>query len=226
MRHAAEGPGGRATGQAPGRVEAPNVRGVRGHGVRRAVRRAIARRPLDDVRWASPQLLLTGFLFVVALAYALTGSPQRLAPSPPLAVDPARPDLRPVEVRYVVVDALGLERPGYADVGLPPHAVDDPNARLTAALSALHVDLRATGAWPEAVGPPAGFVLELDRRRLAVVDVSAVPADVGVDVADEWAAVRSLVATARAAVAADEVIITVDGQERPSMWGRVALTAP
>lgn len=179
-------------------------------------------RPLDGVRWASPQLLLTGFLFVMALAYAVSGAPQRPAPPPALVVGPEQPDLRPLEVRYVVVDAMGLERPGYADVGLPQRAVDDPSGRLTAALAALHTDLTATGSWPDGVGAPAGFVVELDRRRLAVVDVAAVPAGVSVDVADEWAALRSLVATARAAVAADEVIVTVDGQERPSMWGRVA----
>jgi hypothetical protein len=186
------------------------------------MRRAVLR--WLDVRWASPQVLLTAFLFLMALGYALSGAPQRLvAPPPPLAVDAALPDLRPVEVRYVVVDAMGLERPGYADVGLPQRAVDDPSGRLTAALAALHTDLTEAGGWPPAVAAPVGFVIELDRRRLAVVDVAAAPADVNVDVADELAAVRSLVATARAAVAADEVIITVDGQERPSLWGRVAL---
>ena len=189
------------------------------------MKRVIAR-PLDGVRWASPHLLLAGFLFVAALAYALSGATQRPEPPPPLDVDLAQPDLLPLEVRYVVVDAMGLERPGYADVGLPPRAVDDPSGRLTAALAALHTDLAATGSWPTEIGAPAGFVVELDRRRLAVVDVAAAPAGVSVDVAEEWAAVRSLVATARAAVAADEVIITVDGQERPSMWGRVALGVP
>jgi hypothetical protein len=186
------------------------------------MRRFLTRRL--DVRWASPHLLLAGFLFALALAYAWSGAPQRGVPAPPpLALDPAQPDLLPVEVRYVVVDAMGLERPGYADVGLPPRAVDDPSGRLSAALAALHGDLTEMGAWPAAVGAPVGFVVELDRRRLAVVDVAAAPAGVSVDVAVEWAVVRSLVATARAAVGADEVRITVAGEERPSLWGRVAL---
>jgi hypothetical protein len=79
------------------------------------------------------------------------------------------------------------------------------------------------GLWPPAVGAPVGFFFELDRRRIAVLDVAAVPPGSAVDVAVEWAAVRSLVATARLAVAADEVRITVGGEESPSLWGRVAL---
>jgi hypothetical protein len=194
--------------------------------MRRALGRAMTRHPFEDIRWASPHLLLAGLLFVVALGYALSGAPQRLVPPPPLTVEPAQPDLRALEVRYVVVDTLGLERPGYADVDLPQRAFDDPSGRLTAALAALHGDLTTIGTWPVAVGAPVGFVIELDRRRVAVVDVAPLPAGVSVDVADEWSALRSLVATARAAVAADEVIVTVDGQERPSMWGRVAVGGP
>jgi hypothetical protein len=179
-----------------------------------------------DVRWASPQLLLASFLFLLALGYAVTGggSPAVHAPTP-LTVDLGPPDLRPVEVRYVVVDVHGLERPGYADVGLPQRLAEDPSARLAAALAALRTDLLEIGLWPAAVGAPVGFTFELDRRRVAVVDVEAVPPGTAVDVAVEWAAVRSLVATARLAVAADEVRITVGGEERPSLWGRVALGA-
>jgi hypothetical protein len=181
---------------------------------------------MSYVRWASPQLLLAGFLFVVALGYSVTGGALRSVPAPPpLVVDLGPPDLRPVEVRYVVVDVYGLERPGYADVGLPQRLADDPNARLGAALAALRADLAELGVWPAAVGVPVGFFIELDRRRIAVVDVAAVPPGSPVDVAVEWAAVRSLVATARLAVAADEVRITVGGEERPSLWGRVALGA-
>jgi hypothetical protein len=99
----------------------------------------------------------------------------------------------------------------------------DAGARLTAALTALRDDLLESGVWPREVEAPVGFVIELDRRRVAVVDVGALPARLVVDVADELASVRSLVATARLAASADEVRITVAGEERPSLWGRVAL---
>jgi hypothetical protein len=182
---------------------------------------------MNVVRWASPQLLLAGFLFLLSLGYAVTGGALRSMPAPPaLVVDMGPAQLRTVEVRYVVVDVLGLERPGYADVGLPQRLADDPSARLSAALAALRTDLVEIGVWPAAVGAPVGFFVELDRRRLAVVDVAAIPPGGAVDVAVEWAAVRSLVATARLAVAADEVRITVGGEERPTLWGRVALAVP
>lgn len=181
---------------------------------------------MSEVRWASPQLLLAGFLFLVSLGYAVTGGALRPVPAAqPLAVDVGPPDLRAVEVRYVVVDVHGLERPGYADIGLPQRLTEDPSARLGASLAALRADLAEIGVWPVAVGAPVGFFIELDRRRIAVVDVAAVPAGSAIDAAIEWAAVRSLVATARLAVAADEVRITVGGEERPSLWGRVALGA-
>lgn len=125
-----------------------------------------------------------------------------------------------VEVRFVVVDALGLERPGFADVALAD--VDDASARLTAALGALRDDLLAGGIWPAGADAATGFVIELGRRRIAVVDVPALPVGATIDVADELAIVRSLVATARAAATADEVRITVAGEERPSVWGRIA----
>jgi len=171
--------------------------------------------------WAAPQLLIAGFALVLAVAYALTGGVPRPVPPPPMGVSDATSPRAVVEVRFVVVDAQGLERPGFADV--PLVGVDDASARLTAALGALRDDLIARGVWPAAVAAPAGFVIDLDRRRVAVVDMPAPPADLQVDVARELAVVRSVVATARGAVAADEVRVTVAGEERPSLWGKVAL---
>ena len=172
-------------------------------------------------RWAVPQLLIAGFVLVLAVTYALTGGQARPAPPPSMGAGDATSPQAVVEVRFVVVDAQGLERPGFADV--PLVGVDDASARLTAALGALRDDLIARGVWPAAVAAPAGFVIDLDRRRVAVVDMPAPPADLQVDVARELAVVRSVVATARGAVAADEVRVTVAGEERPSLWGKVAL---
>jgi len=171
--------------------------------------------------WAAPQLLIAVFAVLIAVAFALTGGVPPPEPPPTVAGGAVpRPPVE-IEVRFVVVDARGLERPGFADVALTGE--DDASARLTAALAALRDDLRAGGTWPADVEAATGFVIELDRRRLAVVDVPEAPAGARIDVDDELAVMRSLVATARAAVAADGVRITVAGEERPSLWGKVAL---
>jgi hypothetical protein len=181
---------------------------------------AVSERDPGGPAWAAPQLLIAVFALLLAVAFALTGGTPRVEPPPPVGGgDPPRPPVE-VEVRFVVVDAQGLERPGFADVALA--GADDASARLTAALGALREDLLARGVWPADVGAATGFVVELDRRRLAVVDVPEAPPGARLDVDDELALMRSLVATARAAVEADEVRITVAGEERPSLWGKVA----
>lgn len=182
--------------------------------------RARRRFTVAGVRWSAPQVLVSAFLVVVAAAYLIaTPTPRSLVP-PSLGLTTADGPPVTVEVRYVVVDAQGLERPGFAEV---PLAADDPSARLAAALAALRDDLIGGGVWPAGVAAPSGYVLEFDRRRVAVIDVAALPAGVAIDVGRELAVVRSLVATARAAAAADDVRVTVAGEERSSLWGRVAL---
>lgn len=180
----------------------------------------VSKRDPGGPGWAAPQLLIAAFVLLLAVAFAVTGGAPRVEPPPPVVGgDAHRPPVE-VEVRFVVVDARGLERPGFADVALA--GADDPSVRLTATLGALRDDLLASGVWPADVDAATGFVIELDRRRLAVVDVPAAPAGLRIDVDDELAVMRSLVATARAAVTADEVRITVAGEERPSLWGKVA----
>ncbi len=180
----------------------------------------VAKRDPGGPSWAAPQLLIAAFVLLLAAVFALTGGVPRVEPPPAVGGGDDAPPPVVVEVRFVVVDARGLERPGYADVALTGE--DDPSARLTAALGALREDLVASGVWPAEADAATGFVIELDRRRLAVVDVPEAPAGLRVDVDDELAVMRSLVATARAAVTADEVRITVAGEERPSLWGKVA----
>ena len=172
----------------------------------------------------SPQFLLALFAFVTAAVAYLVSVPTPPPPPPPLASSEPTAPVTSAEVRYVVVDERALERPGYADVALPDRPT--PGDFLTAALAALRADLVASGVWPEAVPPPIGHVIDLDRRRLAVVDVAPRPSDVRVDVAGELSAVRSLLATARAAVPGAEVVVTVAGVETASLWGSVALPRP
>lgn len=192
---------------------------------RRRTGRPQATRPTaDEVRrvWASPQVLVALVLVAVTLVYAVGGRREPLDPPPPVPVTPT-PTSATVEreVRYVVVDEAGLERPGFADVALAPDVADDRAVRLTSALAALRDDLVASGTWPGAVPAPGAFVFELDRAVIAVVDVAPLGDDASVSVAQEWAALRSIVATARVEVAADDVHVTVGGGPAPSLWGHV-----
>ena len=173
----------------------------------------------------SPQVLLPAFALVLATLYAVTsafGPPSLPVPGVP-AVAAGGTETAAREVRFVVVDEQGLERPAFADAVLARDQAEDPGARLTAALAALRAERIAAGAWPASVAAPTAFVFELDRRRVAVVDVGRPgPAD-GVTVAQEWAALRSIVATARVEVGADAVRITVEGSPADAFWGHVAL---
>ena len=191
------------------------------------VQAAVAPEPESDRRRiaTSPQVLLPALALVLASLYAATtaigpaSSP--LPDVPAVATSATATSAR--EVRFVVVDEEGLERPAFADAVLAHDQADDPGARLTAALAALRADRAEVGAWPLSVPAPTAFVFELDRRRVAVVDVGRPGPEDGVTVAQEWAALRSIVATARVEAAADDVRITVDGAPADAFWGHVAV---
>ncbi len=198
---------------------------------RRAVRGAGARTapPAADVRrvWTSPQVLLAWVLLAVAAVYAVSARPPTVEPPPPVPI--ARETAQRTverEVRYVVVDEDGLERPGFADVALPADAADDRSVRLSAAVDALRSDLVEAGTWPAAVAAPTALVFDLDRRAVAAIDLDPLPPAAAVSVAQEWSVVRSLVATARAEVGADEVHLTVAGTPAEAVWGHVAPLVP
>ncbi len=173
----------------------------------------------------SPQVLLPAFAIVLAALYAATAA--FAPPTPPMpgvpAVAAVGTETAVREVRFVVVDERGLERPAFADAVLARDQVEDPGARLTAALAALRTERIAAGAWPASVAAPTAFVFELDRRRVAVVDVGRPGSEDGVTVAQEWAALRSVVATARVEAEADDVRITVEGAPADAFWGHVAI---
>jgi hypothetical protein len=175
----------------------------------------------------SPQVLVSGLALVLAALYAIGAFAGRPVASPGEvpAFDLEAAATVPREVRFVVVDEAGLERPGYAEVAVPRERADDVATRLVAALAALRADRLERGAWPPSVPAPDAFVYELERRTVAVVDVAAPAVGDGVAVAQELAVLRSIVATARAEAAADDVRITVAGAPAPSLWGHVALPA-
>jgi hypothetical protein len=173
----------------------------------------------------SPQVLLPAFLLVLAVLFVVSSAFDPPSPPPPAlpTVAAGASETATREVRFVVVDELGLERPAFADAVLARDQVEDPGARLTAALAALRAERAAVGAWPTSVAAPNAYVFELDRRRIAVVDVARPGPEDGVSVAQEWAALRSIEATARVEAAVDVVVVTVDGAPSASFWGHVAL---
>jgi len=185
-------------------------------------RSAPQRAALVDIRWGAPQLLLSLGVFLVALIYlfsVLLASPVSVAPWVELMTEPQQVQL---EVAYAVVDVRGLERPAFAVRTLPLETLSD-ELRVNASLEALVEELQALGVWPDALRPPRAILLEVDRRRVVVVDVPPLPAGVQVGVSEELAVLRSLSATVRAAVASAELRLTVQGEEALTLWGSVAL---
>jgi len=173
-------------------------------------------------RWASPPVLLPLLGLLWALAYWLSGFGGTLPPPAQLAELPAATEPRRVEAAYLVVDARGLERPGFAEVALPV-AASEESARLGASLLALRDDLVEAGVWPALLPAARGVVLEVDRRRIALLDLPPLPAGMNVDIASELMVVRSLQATAQRVARADVVRMTVAGEEALSLWGAIAL---
>jgi len=165
-------------------------------------------------------LPLLGLL--LALGYWISGFGGSLPLPAALAELPATTEVRRVEAAYLVVDARGLERPGFAEVAQPV-AANEESARLGASLLALRDDLVEMGVWPASLPAARAVVIEVDRQRIALIDVPALPLGTRVDIGGEWMVVRSLQATAQRVSRADAVRITVDGEEAPSLWGAIAL---
>lgn len=174
------------------------------------------------VAWFTPQVLLPLLLLGFALLLLLFTPNAAVPPAPTLLIEAPSLEQRLVEVAYVVVDAAGLERPGFADAWLERNN-EDPHQTLNASLFALVADLTGAGAWPRSVPAPSAYLIEIDRRRLAVVDVAPLAPGETWPTELEWMVVRSIDATARRAALASDVRITVAGMETASLWGKIAL---
>lgn len=165
-----------------------------------------------------PQVLLAFIALLAAVPYLLGSFGGRPADAPLPPFGPAAGEtLREVEMPLVIVDGDGGVRSAFATV----RAADHETARLTATLAALRDVLIDEDVWPEAVAAPTAAVFESNRRRVVVVDVVQ-EERVSVSVAQEWAALRSLVETMRAA-GADDVRVIVNGEVASTLWGHVAL---
>ena len=174
-------------------------------------------------RWSEvllrPQVLVAFLALAATLSWFLGGL-ARTAPTalPPLLLDAPAERLERSDVPIVVVDRDGLQRTQLVEV----EASDADVARLQAALTALRDTLVAAGDWPAAVAAPRVYEYELQRRRVAVIDVGDVAPGAGVDLLAALAALRSLRETAFAH-GVDDVEVVVDGAPAASLWGQVAL---
>jgi hypothetical protein len=178
------------------------------------------RRPRRD--WPDtllrPHVLLAVLTLAAAVPYLLAsfGGQAVDVVLPPLG-DGAGEAVREVEMPLVIVGVDGVVRSSMATVA----SADHETARLSATLAALRDQLVDDGIWPSEVAAPAAASFVSDRRRVVVVDVP-VQGAVSTSVAAEWAALRSMVETMRAA-GADDVRVIVDGGPAAILWGHVAL---
>jgi hypothetical protein len=174
------------------------------------------------VQVLTPQVLLPVLAFGFGVVLLVVSWPEAVPPAPTLMFEAPVVQQRAVEVAYVVVDADGLERPGFV-TALLEQTSGDPHQTLNAALAGLVADLSASGIWPPSVPAPTGYLIEVARRRVAVVDVAPLPAGALWPTELEWAALRSLLATAQRLTGAADVRVTVGGFEQASLWGKIAL---
>ena len=163
-----------------------------------------------------PQVVVSALLLVGALLFSLSPSgPQR--PGPPTVELSAGIEVPIVEreVRLLVIDPDGLERPLFARLSF----ADSPFARLEAVLTALRVELVAAGVWPEAGSVPTLFRGVVDVRTFVVLDFG--DGFDGMSVVEERQLIGSLEATLRAE-GIDEVRYLRHGRAEEAPFGHLA----
>lgn len=176
------------------------------------------RRPWSELL-LRPQVLVGFMALVTALSWFVGGFDRAASPTlPQLLLDAPPERLERTDVPIVVVDRDGLQRTQLVEV----EAAGTEVARLQAALTALRDTLVDAGDWPAAVAAPRVYGYELQRRRVAVIDVSDLVPGARVDLLSAWAVLRSLRETAFAH-GVDDVEVVVDGAPAASLWGQVAL---
>ncbi len=178
--------------------------------------------PEGERRWlrllAAPQVLIAGLLALAGIAFLVAGGAARVAPAARVSIAP--PDdsaKRTDEVRLILVDADGLERPRFVSVSLPGAR----DARLHAILDALRSAMIGDGGWPQNLPTPGVFVEDVNRRAVAVLDIRS-DAPVAVSVGQELQLLRSLRETVLANDV-DEVRFLRDGRPARTLLGHVAV---
>lgn len=164
---------------------------------------------------ARPQLVVSALLLFGALLFALLPSGLQRPPPPVVAADGggALP-LIEREVRLLLIDAAGLERPQFVTLSF----VDSPAARLSAVIEALRGQLVDLGVWPRAGAAPVLFRGEVGVRSFVVLDFG--DGFAGLSVAQERQLLGSLVATLRAE-GIDEIRVLRHGAPREAPFGHL-----
>lgn len=168
---------------------------------------------------ATPQVLVALLLVIGALALLLN-APRLPAPTPVVIEFGSTEEvLSEQEAVLVVVDELGLERATTVRLQLP----EGQTGRLTAVLAQLREASMLQGVWPVELPAPRVFLLPSERGQVAVIDMQ-VEQPVGVNVEQEAAIQRSLVATAQRNGAA-EVRFLRNGRPADTLLGHVAVAS-
>lgn len=168
---------------------------------------------------ATPQVLVALLLVIGALALLLN-APRLPAPTPVVIEFGSTEEvLSEQEAVLVVVDELGLERATTVRLQLP----EGQTGRLTAVLAQLREASVLQGVWPVELPAPRVFLLPSERGQVAVIDMQ-VEQPVGVNVEQEAAILRSLVATAQRNGAA-EVRFLRNGRPADTLLGHVAVAS-
>lgn len=164
-----------------------------------------------------PQVVVSALLLVGALLFTLLPrGPQR--PRPP-TVELASGIEIPIverEVRLLLIDPDGLERPVFARLTF----ADSPSARVEAVVSALRDELVAADVWPVAGPVPTLFRGVVDVRTFVVLDFS--DGFDGLSVVQERQLIGSLDATLRVE-GVDEVRYLRHGRAVEAPFGHLAV---
>lgn len=167
--------------------------------------------------FATPQFL-TSLLVLLATILFLVYGPRGVR-SERQTIDLGAPNnvASEKQVRLVLYDLSGAERNESVSLRLPP----GDGAQLTGVLRALREALVASGVWPSELPAPRVFVETIERRKVAVIDLLA-PEPVAVSVAQEYALLKSLTATAQAN-GASEVRFLRNGRPQEVLLEHVAV---
>ena len=167
---------------------------------------------------AKPHVLLALLLLIASAVFAVRGG--RLRAQQPEPVETGVASLAagvPTEVRLLLVDEDGLQRPRFETVRLPP----DDTGRVTAIVAALRSVLIAADVWPDGLPAPSVFAQRIDGKAVAVIDLRPSPG-VAVSVGQELQLLRSIQGTVLGN-GVDEVRFLRDGQPATTLLGHVAV---
>lgn len=164
-----------------------------------------------------PQVVAAALaLFAAALFAAFPSGPERPpAPNVDLAAS-STPAIVTGELRLVLIDGAGLERPRFVEARYR----DSDQGRLEAVLDALRTELLRDGVWPAEGSAPTLFLGDVGVRRFAVLDFGS--GFEGLEVATERQLIESLAATLRSE-GIDAVRLLRGGVSRPAPFGHLTL---